>query len=868
MKQLILNILCIGAMVGIPINMLGMLMDSDTVPVGYEKKIQAAEEEFKKERKRSISGVSSEIVDFAYDQKSIKDLLNEYAEKLSINILYPETETITAKVTFDAGRKLTVAEAWDFVKMIVEQAGYTLVLRVPGVYAVIQNSKAFTEPLPLYIGVDFNQLPDTMERVRYVYYFGNISASKQKAELQTILTNILGTQDKNAFMFEDSSNAIILTTRADMIKTVMQLLSVLDEGGFQQSAEVVKLEHAIAKDVVELFTQVIGSGAPKGAGFVSTNSTPRARYFSEMIKVLNLDPENIRQLNSIVVIGKPTDIEEVMRFIKKYLDIPQENGKSFFHVVELQWLQAADFATVLQNLTTAGSGGGTAQSTGSITSEIGFDPHIRIVAESVRQGSNSGTLSGQSNQAGTGDSSGIQNTVQRGANKIIIACSTRDWERISALITKIDIPQKQVIIEALVMDLDSTFTRRLGVQLRTQGIVSSIFPKHMQAQAGLLTNNIIGGVGTAANPGNPDYYSLVGDLSDILNPAGVAGTGGTASISTPNQPTQPGGTSMPGPTTFIGNTLGLISGGKNRTGGAWAFFQLLSQHNSSKIFTRPVILALNNQQVSVKSSVWKNLAGNVTTGTSATINYSQVEAPVVMQFTPLISDNDSINLQINLDLTLWAAPDDISGGTQFKRKLGTNVSLKNGDVLVLGGVSHDRAQVGKRSVPFLESIPIIGNLFASRTKDSSKDQLFVVIRATTVAPRIQGGMNTVTKAAADYMVDQLAETEEIFANLKDPITRWFFDGERTESPSEFLEDKVTNLSKFDYGEKELEMQQRNPTGWHEHAAQRGGNIRIGWFSDVKSPDPVASGPASDVDMDHLATLLQSMNNPFEKRFNV
>lgn len=843
-----------------------MLMDSDVVPASLEKQIQAVDDELKKDRKKSISGISSEIVDFVYDQKSIRDLLNEFAEKLNINILYPETESITAKVTFDAGRKLTVAEAWDFVKMILEQAGYTLVLRVPGVYTVIHNSKAFTEPLPLYIGVDFNQLPDTMERIRYVYYFSNISTTRQKGELQQIITNILGAQDKTAFMFEDSSNAIILTTRADMIKAVMQLLVVLDEGGFQQSVEILKLEHAVAKDIVEFFGQVIGGGANKAAGFVSTSATPRARYFSEMIKVLNLDPENARHLNSIVIIGKPTDIEEVIKFIKKYLDIPQESGKSFFHVVELQWLQAADFATVLQNLTTAGSGGG-AQSTGSIVSDIGFDPHIRIVAETVRTGSNAGT-SGQSGSSG--NSSGVANTVQRGANKLIIACSSRDWDRISALIQQIDVPQKQVIIEALVMDLDSTFIRKLGAQLRTQGITSSIFPKHMQAQAGLLTNNILGGVGTASSPGNKDYYNLVGDLSDILNPDGVAGTGGTNSLTTPNISSTIGtpGLSGSASSSFTGNTLGLISGGKNRTGGAWAFFQLLSQHNSSKIFTRPVIMALNNQQVSVKSSVWKNLAGNVTTGTSATINYSQEEAPVTMQFTPLISDNNTVNLQIQLDLKLWSAPDDISGGTKFVRNLGTNVSMQNGDVLVLGGVLRERAQVGKKSVPFLESIPIIGNLFASRTKDAAKNQLFIVIRATTVAPRAQGGMNHVTRAAADYMVDQLAETEEIFGSLKDPITRWFFDGERTESPSEYLQDKVTNLSKYDYGSKELELQKNNPLGWHEKATEHGGNIRIGWFSDVKSSDPAASGPATDVDMDHLAQLLQGINNPFEKRLNV
>ncbi|MCX5923046.1 MAG: hypothetical protein NTU89_00605, partial [Candidatus Dependentiae bacterium] len=100
-----------------------MLLDSDYDAAALDKKIDAVE------KKRSTSTISSELVEFKYDQKSLKDLLNEFAQKLKINILYPETETITSTVTFDAGRLVTITQAWDFVVMILEQAGFTLVLR-------------------------------------------------------------------------------------------------------------------------------------------------------------------------------------------------------------------------------------------------------------------------------------------------------------------------------------------------------------------------------------------------------------------------------------------------------------------------------------------------------------------------------------------------------------------------------------------------------------------------------------------------------------------------------------------------------------------------------------------------------------------
>lgn len=856
-----------------------MLLDKDIDPSIFEHKLTLDEQAAYKERKKSASSVASQLVEFKYAQEDLKNIINDYAKLLNINILYPETETINIKVTFDAGRKITTAEGWDFVKMLLEEAGYTLVLRLPGIYAVIQNTKAYVEPLPLYIGVDYNQLPDTMERVRYIYYMTNMSVTKQKAELQKILTTQMLSdkpEDKNALQFDEGSNSIILTTRADIIKSIMQLIVVLDEGGFQQAVDIMKLEHAIANDVAELFGKIIGNdAAKKGAGFVSTTSVPRARYFSEMIKVLNLDPDNIRHLNSIVIIGKPTDIDEVKKFISKYIDIPQEKGKSFFHVVELQWLQAADFVTVLQNLTQPGSGG-TSQSSGSIASDISFDPYIKIIAETVRQGSNAGTTTAQGQttaNAASGAITGIQNTVQRGANKLIVACSSRDWERIENLIKQVDIPQKQVVLEALVMDLDASFARTLGAQMRTQGITTSIFPKYMQAQAGLIVNSVIGNIpSTGGSATTQDYYNLVGDLSDILNPDGLASANGSLiapNVSTSIPPPTSGQTSSgPGPTAFSGSILGLISGSKSSTGGAWAFFQLLSQHSSSKVFTRPVVMALNNQQVGATNTLTKNLVANVTTGTNPTVNYVQDQASVTMQFTPLISDNNTVNLQLNLDLITYINPDDASGGTKAIRNITTNVFLKSGDVLVLGGVMQETISLGKTSVPFFERIPIIGNFFSARNKASDKKQLFVVIRATVTQPRLQGGMGTVTKSASDFMRDQLIETEDVFANLKDPITRWFFNTDYQGEPSEYFDEAINNLSKFDYGAQQVAQELNDSEAWHEKVAQQGGNIRFGWLSDAPTKSSYASPPAKSEDMDKLSVLLKDMENPYQKRLNV
>lgn len=830
-----------------------MLLDKATDPADLEETIRVNEQEIKKDRKRSLSSISSELVDFSFQQKNLKDLLNDFAQRLNINILYPETEAVVAKVSFDAGRKITMTEAWEFVVMILEQAGYTLVLKGSNTYVLLTNSKSYKEPLPLYIGVDFNQLPDSMQRIRYIYYFSNIQVAKQSAELQTILGNILPVQDlKDQLMLDSNSNSMILTTRADMIKTVMQLISVLDETGFQQAVELLPLKHAQAKDIVELFKSVIGGsdGAKKSAGFVSLATGQRARYFSDLVRVENLDPSNTRQLNTVIVMGKLHDIEEIKKFIKKYLDIPQEEGKSFFHVVELQWIQAAHFANVLTSLTQAApttSG----QSAGSISSDLSFDPHIKIVSETISQGNSANTsIQGSANLT---SATSAPNTVQRGANKLIVACSARDWNRIEALIKQLDIPQKQVIVEALVIDLGLEFIRKLGSQIRTRGLTANIFPKNMQAQAGLLINNVIQPMS------DPDYYSLVGDLSDILNPDYVAAANSGGSLTQPNvSQTIQAGTAGSGPAAFTGSTIFMLNGNKSLTNGAWAFFQMLSQHFSSKVFTRPMVMVMNNQQGSITSTATRNVAGSVTAGQSnPTVNYTMVPAKVTVTFTPLISDNNTVNLQLNINLNTFSVPDNAYSGDMKTRGLQTNVSMKSGDVLILGGLIQENIQVGKRSVPFFESIPVVGNLFASRTKDANKTQLFVLVRPTVVTPRMQGGMNPMTQAAADFMVDQLADTENAFANLKDPVTRWFFNSDRDETASEVLEEKFIDLPKIDFGQAINSL--------HPTQDLKIDHMKIGWFSDEPSNDPFASDASKETDSEKLARLLKDVQNPFEKR---
>ena len=694
------------------------------------------------------------LVDFKFEKRDLKDILNEFAQLRGINILYSSTTQLNAKVTFDAGQKITFMKAWEFLLMMLEQAGFSLVNQGNDMYALIGSDLVGTTPLPTYINIDTNELPLTQERIRYVYYFKNISLINSQADLSAVLKNFFDAKNiAQQLIFDTNFNSIIVTAKAETIKAMMKFVDVFDQAGEKQVVDVFDLRYANSTEVAKILTDLIAgqdaAGKPKTAQ-KPTNTSDVGMVFASSTKVVSLFG-NISALgsssaasygNTLVVLGKKSDVQQVKKFIQDHLDVKQEQGKSFFHVVELQWLSAGTMNTILQDLITPPGGSG--QSTNMSLSNLAFDPLIKIVPESMSQGLSPTTDMSQPLASGT------QNVVQRGSNKLIIAATNKDWVRIEEVIKKLDIPQKQVVIEALILDLSLVFTHKLASQIRNTGLTASIFPKSMQAQAAMLLPAIPSG-----DLSTTGITGLEGDLSKILT------------LISP-----PGGDDQ-----STNSTIFMI-GDAQSTNGIWAFFQLLALHASTKTISRAFVVAQNNMPAVVTNSITKRLPGKLTAGVTATISYQTVAAPVTVSFTPLISNNDTVNLQIEVDATYWDDPTGPVSGTSSNRQIQTNFSLKDGQVAVLGGLTRNQTTISFNGVPFLSKIPILGPLFFSnKSHGEDKSKLFMIVRTTITKPRHDGTMGKVTRrmaTVANHLLAQEDDDDELFSSIKDPISRWIF----------------------------------------------------------------------------------------------
>ena len=397
-------------------------------------------------------------------------------------------------MTFDAGRKVQLSEAWKILLLLLDKAGFSLLPRGKDLYALIANSSLASEQLPLYVDTFYGILPDTDDKIRYMFYFDNILLSSQQASIDAILKTIFptATYSQNV-VYDTTNNGIVFSGSSKLIKSAMLLIDALDESGYTEHIELITLKYAGASDVVTILNSLLQNDTTPKRGYISKkSSTKQATYFEAGTKIMNVDPNNIRKISSLVVFGKEHEVKKVVNFVKKHIDIPQNDGVPYYHVVELQHVDSSTLATQLQTLVTSGASL-SSQSSGSLSSDLAFDSQTKIIAESVS----------------TGISSNTTNQVQRGGNRIVIAANNRDWIRLQKLIQDIDIPQNQVVVEALILDLNIDFTRQLSSQIRTRGLAPSIFPKYMQAQAGLIAQSQV-------ISGATDYTVLTSNLSNLL----------------------------------------------------------------------------------------------------------------------------------------------------------------------------------------------------------------------------------------------------------------------------------------------------------------------------------------------------------------
>ena len=172
-----------------------------------------------------------------------------------------------------------------------------------------------------------------------------------------------------------------------------------------------------------------------------------------------------------------------------------------------------------------------------------------------------------------------------------------------------------------------------------------------------------------------------------------------------------------------------------------ANLRYLINQNKAKIIANPHISALSGYPASI--SVGQDEYYEVTTGNVQTplTSLQKIQTGVILNITPWITANNEIILQLAPEVSDFVQTSGSGKAATSKKSANTTIRAKDGQMIVIGGLTKRTESKAQDKIPFLGDIPFIGNLFSQKTKsDDSSELVFYII------PRIMKETKNETQA--------------------------------------------------------------------------------------------------------------------------
>jgi type IV pilus assembly protein PilQ len=274
-------------------------------------------------------------------------------------------------------------------------------------------------------------------------------------------------------------------------------------------------------------------------------------------------------------------------------------------------------------------------------------------------------------------------------------------EAIREVIRNIDIPPKQVMIEARIVEASTGFSNSLGVRLK-------YFASGVASPGG----GIKGSLGTSA-----------GNLSNV----DAFGTPATPSLVRTS--TQGFGTTFSTTGTTAINLM-LFNSAATRL----LSMELLAAEadDKNKTVSAPRVVTQNRKLARIKNTEELSLLDSINAQTG-TPNYKKIEAPLTLEVTPTITPDNKINMQLKIEKGTIT---NLLTGSRNTNELETNVIVENGGTVVIGGFARDNDTSSEERVPFLGDLPYVGFLFKAKTRNVSRSELLVFITPRIVTDTV------------------------------------------------------------------------------------------------------------------------------------
>ncbi len=333
-------------------------------------------------------------------------------------------------------------------------------------------------------------------------------------------------------------------------------------------------------------------------------------------------------------------------------------------------------------------------------------------AEDVAKG-----LTGQSqgNSGATGTAQATRMLSTRGSvifegrtNQLFVTDVPSKLEEIQALIAKIDIPVRQVLIEARIVEADDSFGRSLGVKLGSSDL-----------------RGVRGGVPGYGVGGN-NYVVPGGNYNAIGYQTGQTSAGVYSDTPFVNLPANVGSFSNASAASFA---LSLFGATANR------FLNLeisaLEAEGRGNVVSSPRVITADQTKARIEQG--EEIPYQQATSSGAT-SVSFKKASLRLEVTPQITPEGNVILDLEVNKDSRGALTN-AGPAINTKQVKTQVLVENGGTVVIGGIFTQDEQSDINKVPLLGDIPFLGLLFQNRVKSTRKTEMLVFITPKIVTDR-------------------------------------------------------------------------------------------------------------------------------------
>ena len=324
--------------------------------------------------------------------------------------------------------------------------------------------------------------------------------------------------------------------------------------------------------------------------------------------------------------------------------------------------------------------------------------------------------------AAAGSGGGVTIWADAHTNALVMTAPPKAMRSLMQVIDKLDIRREQVLVEAIIVEVSGDKSAELGVNWVLQG---------SKGKPNVPVAGFVSPVGGS---------SIIDLLGGVKNPT-------TLAASPPS-----------------GTTIGI--GRLQNTGVNFgAVLRALQGDATTNIIATPSILTMDNQEAQIKVAqevpfLTGQYANTGTTGstTSSVTPFQTIqrqEVGTILKITPQINVDGQVLLKISQESSSLAGS--AAAGASLtsitnKRTIDTTVLIEDGGTIVLGGLIQDTQTTGEQRVPFLGRIPLIGELFRTRSAAKNKTNLMVFIQPRILHNSAEGAVETNSKY--EYMRDQ------------------------------------------------------------------------------------------------------------------